>query len=128
MMSVFTNPATAAGGQASKYIAATLEMLGDREASAGKSVAQLLAEFRQLRTKNLEELARLDLGEEDFSRVGLHPELGQVTLGELLATWVVHDLGHIGQIARVMSGRYRDDVGPWFAYLPVLAPRGEETD
>ena len=51
---------------------------------------------------------------------GRHPELGQVTLGQLIATWVVHDLNHLGQIARVMSRQYRSVVGPWIEYLPIL--------
>jgi hypothetical protein len=99
-----------------------------REASAGKSLAELLAEFRDRRATSLRELAELELSAEDFARVGLHPELGQVTLEELIATWVVHDLSHIGQIARTMSGRYRDEVGPWVAYLPVLHERGGKAD
>jgi len=52
---------------------------------------------------------------------GRHPELGVVTLSQLLATWVVHDLGHLAQVTRVMAKQYRDAVGPWNAYLPVLA-------
>src|SRR6266853_178126 len=51
---------------------------------------------------------------------GRHPELGQVTLSQLLASWVVHDLGHIAQISRVMAKQYTAAVGPWTAYLPVL--------
>ena len=63
---------------------------------------------------------------EQLGLTGRHPELGVVTLGELLATWVVHDLGHVAQVTRVMAKRYRDDVGPWAAILPagrLLAPR-----
>ena len=81
---------------------------------------ELLREFEHARARNLQELADLELGEADFDRRGEHPELGSVTLGELLATWVVHDLGHLRQICRVMAGRYAEDVGPWRAYLPVL--------
>ena len=55
-----------------------------------------------------------------FARAYVHPELGRVTLRQLLATWVAHDLGHIAQTARVMAKRYREAVGPWRAYLPVL--------
>jgi hypothetical protein len=65
-------------------------------------------------------LESLDLTSEDFQRRGLHPELGPVTLEELLATWVAHDLSHIAQIARVMGRQYTDAVGPWRAYLPML--------
>lgn len=50
----------------------------------------------------------------------IHPAFGPVTLRQLLATWVAHDLGHVAQIARVMAKQYRDAVGPWRAYLPVM--------
>ena len=91
--------------------------------SAGKSLSELLTIFADLRAHNLEELARLELEPGDFAKRGRHPDLGSVTLGELLSTWVVHDLGHLAQIARAMSARYRKDVGPWSEHLPVLWPR-----
>jgi hypothetical protein len=80
----------------------------------------LLARFRAARQSNLDELAALDLTAADLDRRGRHPAFGEVTLGQLLATWVAHDLTHLGQIAEVLSRRYRDDVGPWRAYLPAL--------
>ena len=88
--------------------------------SEGKSLAQLLKEFEQLRKQNLVTLRGWNLSERELALEGEHPELGTVTLGQLLATWVAHDLGHIAQTARVMAKRYRTDVGPWRAYLPVL--------
>jgi len=91
--------------------------------SVGKTAPDLLDEFAALRRKNLEALDAMRLGETDLARTGTHPSLGRVTLRELLATWVVHDLGHIGQIARVMAGRYGPEVGPWREYLPVLGDR-----
>lgn len=90
------------------------------DASRGQSLEQLLDEFARLRASNLAELRALQLGNGDLELRGRHPDFGAVTLRQLLATWVVHDLGHIAQIARVMSKRYTDDVGPWRAYLPVL--------
>ncbi|HET6778737.1 MAG TPA: DinB family protein, partial [Gemmatimonadales bacterium] len=69
---------------------------------------------------SLHRLKSLGLTREDLDRRGHHPELGQVTLGELLATWVAHDLSHIAQIARVMGHQYTEAVGPWRAYLPML--------
>src|SRR3954447_9202649 len=75
--------------------------------SKGKSLPQLIETFAELRSANLERLASLELTPNDLERRGLHPELGPVKLGELLATWVVHDLNHIGQIARVMSRQYQ---------------------
>jgi hypothetical protein len=93
------------------------------EESRGKSLEDLLAEFEGLRAKNLEILEELELEPADFGRTGLHPDLGVVSLGELLSTWVVHDLGHIAQIGRVMAKQLDAKVGPWRAYLPILAPR-----
>ncbi len=88
--------------------------------SAGKTLAELLDEFATLRTANLVELRGWHLSEEQFDLTGQHPALGVVTLRQLLSTWVAHDLGHIAQTTRVMAKRYRDGVGPWRAYLPVM--------
>jgi hypothetical protein len=91
--------------------------------SAGRPLAELLATFAELRARNLDELRAMNLGEDDLRRTGLHPELGSVTLGELLATWVVHDLDHVAQIARTMAKVYVGAVGPWEAYLSILRDR-----
>jgi hypothetical protein len=88
--------------------------------SKGKSLGKLLDEFAKLREQNLAQLRSWQLSERELALEGEHPELGTVTLRQLLATWVAHDLGHIAQTARVMAKRYREDVGPWRAYLPVL--------
>ena len=93
------------------------------EESRGRRLDELLGEFTALRRHNLEILRGFDLGPPQLARTGRHPELGRVTLAELLATWAVHDLGHIAQIARVMAKRYRSEVGAWGAYLPVLRDR-----
>ena len=90
------------------------------ENSKGKSIGELLDTFAQLRAESLRQLDELNITPGMLQRRGRHPELGQVTLGQLLSAWVVHDLGHIGQIVRVMSKQYSDAVGPWKAYLPVL--------
>ena len=90
------------------------------EASRGKSLPELLNTFAELRAANLARLESLGLVPEDLDRRGRHPELGLCTLGELLATWVAHDLSHIAQIARVMGKQYTAAVGPWRAYLPML--------
>ena len=86
----------------------------------GKPIAELLAEFRRLREKNLAELRALKITSDQLKLTGEHPAFGRVTLEQLLSTWVAHDLGHIAQITRVMAKQYRDAVGPWQAYLPVL--------
>jgi len=90
------------------------------EASRGRSLEELLDTFAELRGANLRRLRALAPGPAELARRGRHPEFGPVTLGQHLATWVAHDLGHLGQIARVMARRYTAAVGPWRAYLPVL--------
>lgn len=84
------------------------------------TLAARLDRFERLRAANLETLRDLALTPEDLERRGLHPELGEVTLAQLLAAWVAHDLDHIVQIARTMAHRYQSTVGPWTAYLRVL--------
>lgn len=95
--------------------------------SQGKSLAQLLDEFERLRAENLATVAGWGLTDAHLALEGEHPEFGPVTLRQLLATWVVHDLGHLAQTARVMAKQYREAVGPWRAYLPVLDRGGPAT-
>jgi hypothetical protein len=90
------------------------------EESKGKTLAQLLVEFEKLRKKNLKTLARLRLTDTLLDLTGEHPALGTVTLRQLLATWVAHDLGHLVQIARVMAKQYKGAIGPWTEYLSVM--------
>jgi len=88
--------------------------------SEGRSLADLLDEFARLRAENLAELAGWNLTGAQLALQGEHPEFGAVTLRQLLATWVAHDLGHVAQTARVMAKQYREAIGPWRAYLPVM--------
>lgn len=88
--------------------------------SQGKSLAELLDEFERLRAENLATLRGWRLTERELALQGEHPALGAVTLRQLLSAWVVHDLGHLAQTSRVMARQYRDAVGPWREYLPVL--------
>ena len=90
-------------------------------ASEGRSLGSLLEEFAALRDENVRQLLRLRLSEADLGRRGHHPELGGVTLRQLLATWVAHDLDHVVQISRVLARQYSDEVGPWRAYLRVIS-------
>lgn len=90
------------------------------EKSKGKTLHELLETFAGLRKENLRVLHELKLEPHHFELKGTHPEFGTVTLGQLLATWVVHDLDHIEQIVRTMAAQYRDNVGPWQAYLSIL--------
>ena len=94
--------------------------------SEGKSLADLLAEFTELRGSSVAELLAMNLSEGDLTRTGRHPDFGEVTLGQLLAAWVVHDLDHVAQIARTMAKVYTDAVGPWAAYLSILRDRRGE--
>lgn len=88
--------------------------------SKGKTSAMLLDELALLRAENLATLRSWKLTDAQLALTGEHPALGTVTLRQLLATWVAHDLGHIAQVARVMAKQYREAVGPWREYLPVL--------
>lgn len=91
------------------------------EKFTGKSLDELLHTFEKLRRKNLEKLAEWSLTGKQLEKKGVHPELGLVTLRQLFATWVVHDLSHIAQISRVMCKQYGEAVGPWKTYLPILS-------
>ncbi|MFZ5824690.1 MAG: DinB family protein [Bacillota bacterium] len=91
--------------------------------SQGKSLGELLATFAELRRESLAALAAMNLTPADLSRTGQHPAFGEVTLGQLLATWVVHDMTHVAQIVRTMAKVYGDAVGPWREYLSILHDR-----
>jgi hypothetical protein len=100
------------------------DRLAQERESQGKSLGELLDEFGLLRSENLNALRAMNLQQSDFDRRGRHPELGVVTLSQLLATWAVHDLTHLHQLSRVMAYQYTDLVGPWNAYLGVLHCQG----
>jgi uncharacterized damage-inducible protein DinB len=95
----------------------------DREAGFTRfrdwKLGDLLARFASLRASNLETLGA-SVQVEDLERRGVHPIFGEVTLGQLLATWVVHDLNHLGQIVKTMSKQYTQAVGPWRQLLPII--------
>jgi hypothetical protein len=90
------------------------------EESKGKTLKQLLDEFKLLREQNIAKLRSIKITNENLQKKGIHPAFGEVTLSQLLATWVVHDLNHISQISRVMAKQYKEAVGPWIEYLKVL--------
>ena len=90
------------------------------EESKGKSLQLLLDEFEDLRKGSLIWLRSLNLAEADLVKKGTHPELGEVTLKQLLSTWVAHDLTHIAQVTRVMAKQYKEEIGPWVAYFRIL--------
>lgn len=90
-------------------------------AAAPQSLESLLDQFAALRRDNLRILGAMRLTPSDLHRIGRHPALGVVTLGQLLATWVAHDLDHVMQISRTLGRQYSNEVGPWRAYLRVIS-------
>lgn len=92
------------------------------DASKGKSLNELLDTFTELRTNSLQRLDALQLSPADLARTGTHPALGRVTLSQLLATWITHDLDHLQQITRVIGRQFAEAVGPWSEYLRIVRP------
>lgn len=90
------------------------------EESKGKNLQQLLDEFARIRKENMNWFSSLQLTENDLDKTGIHPKLGEVTLRNLLSTWVVHDLTHIAQITRVMAKQYKKEMGPWPEFFRIL--------
>lgn len=88
--------------------------------SKDKTISDLLEEFKSLREKNIARLKKLEISEAELDQKGIHPAFGEVTLRQMLSTWVVHDLNHLAQISRVMAKQYKDETGPWVEYLPIL--------
>ncbi len=91
------------------------------EESKGKSLQQLLGEFEVIRRENMNWIKSLNLTEDDLGRRGMHPVLGEVTLRNLLATWVAHDLTHLAQVTRVMAKQYKEEMGPWPEFFRILS-------
>lgn len=102
---------------------APFDRFAQEEASRGHTLDDLLDTFAALRADTLRDLDALALTDDALDSLGLHPDFGPVTLRQLLSAWVVHDLGHLAQISRALAKVYRDEVGPWRAYLPVLDRR-----
>lgn len=103
------------------------DRFAQRRQNLGRSLPELLDEFARLRAGNLADLQSFDLQPDDLAKRGRHPALGPVTLSELLATWAAHDLTHLHQLSRLMANQYRDEVGPWNAYLGVLKCNGHSS-
>jgi DinB family protein len=98
----------------------TFDRFAQERESKGKGIDELLDQFEALRAENLRVLENMKLTAQDLQRPGMHPQLGRVTLGQLLATWVAHDLDHLVQISRTMAKQYKDAVGPWREFLTVV--------
>jgi hypothetical protein len=103
------------------------DRLGQVPETQGKSLAELLDEFAELRSSNLSELRSWNLQPRDLEKRGRHPVFGSVTLAQLLATWAIHDLTHLHQLSRVMAHQYSEAVGPWIAFLGVLKCQGHSS-
>ena len=91
------------------------------EESSGKTLAQLLDEFERVRKENMQWFKSLQLSEADLEKNGIHPVLGEISLRNLLSTWVVHDLTHIAQVTRVMAKQYKEEIGPWSDFFRILS-------
>jgi hypothetical protein len=101
----------------------TFDRFAQFEDSKGKSLTQLLNEFKQLRKENLRKLQSANITETDLEKTGVHPAFENITLRQLLSTWVVHDLAHINQMSRVMAKQYTEANGPWTEYFSVITSR-----
>ncbi|WP_431127049.1 DinB family protein [Flagellimonas flava] len=99
---------------------APFDRFAQEKLSQGKTMEDLLEEFASLRESSLNQLKSWNLSEEDLDKTGVHPDLGEVTLSQLLSTWTVHDLAHINQFSRAMVKHYAKDVGPWKKYIRIL--------
>jgi hypothetical protein len=99
---------------------APFDRFAQMQDSKGKKIQELIEDFKSIRAENIVKLKSKNIRETDFLRKGFHPSLGDVTIAQLISTWVVHDLNHIAQISRVMAKQYKDDVGPWVEYLGIL--------
>ena len=99
---------------------ASFDRFAQFEESKGKTLDDLLREFKAVRNHNIAILKSKRLTVADYGKKGIHPKFGEVTLAQLLSTWVAHDMDHIFQIARVMAKQYKTEVGPWVEYLKIL--------
>lgn len=90
------------------------------EASKGRSLPDLMDEFETRRRENMLWFRSLKLTENDLDKKGIHPSFGEVTLRQLLSTWVIHDLTHIAQVTRVMAKQYKEEMGPWIAFFRIM--------
>jgi hypothetical protein len=105
-------------GEAKTFV--RFDRFAQYEESKGKTLAQLLDEFDSLRKENMQWFRSLTISEADLEKKGSHPVLGQVTLRNLLATWVIHDLTHIAQVTRVMGKQYKSEMGPWVDFFRIM--------
>ena len=96
------------------------DRFAQKKLSKGKTLEDLLSEFKTLREINIGYLKSVKLTKQDLNKKGIHPALGEVSLSELIACWTVHDLNHLSQISRTLAHQYETEVGPWKAFLGIL--------
>jgi hypothetical protein len=78
--------------------------------------AQALAsEFEQRRAESLRALSGVVAA--DLARTALHPELGRVTLEQMIHEWAAHDLMHTVQAERALMQPFIAGCGPWREYF-----------
>ena len=106
--------------EGSNKILPPFDRFGQFEDSKGKSFDDLIEEFKKLRQKNISQLKIILSKKGLLGKRGVHPEFGEVTLQQLLSTWAVHDLAHLSQITRVMAQQYKQEIGPWAAYISLM--------
>jgi hypothetical protein len=87
---------------------------------AGWRIDALLDEFERLRGANLETVDALNLQPWHLQLEGLHPALGRVTMEQLLACWVTHDMAHVCQIGRTLTRYHGQFIGPWKQFFSVM--------
>lgn len=90
---------------------------------AGVPLPDMVERFGQLRRQSLERLRELVREDADLDRRGLHPQVGEVTLRQLLSAWTVHDLDHVQQIYAALAGSRDTAVGPFREFLGILTRR-----
>jgi hypothetical protein len=76
-----------------------------------------LIRFSDLRKKSLTSLEKLSSS--DWLRKGVHPDYGEISLGNLLNEWALRDLGHVRQIVEIRRARLWPHIAGFQAYYKV---------
>ncbi len=96
------------------------EKLMPPEEVPDKAINSLLKEFKFLRELNLAEIRRLQIQLSNLNVTEDFSIWGKLSVKELMASWMVHDLSHIAKISRIMANRYETEVGKWSQHLDIL--------
>jgi hypothetical protein len=79
------------------------------------TAAGLVAQLALMREASLATLATLTAA--DLPKTGIHADLGEVTMAELLNEWAAHDTMHIVQGERALMQAFIKGSGPWRVYF-----------